>query len=112
MFVRSVFLLALSLLSASTAFAKDWLIDVRTPEEFAAGSATGAVNIEYQNILAGVEKLGVQKQDQVFVYCRSGRRSGLALETLQGAGYSQVKNLGSLEQARSWQSQPNAEAGN
>ncbi len=106
MLARTLFLIVLALCSSSAAFAKEWLIDVRTPEEFAAGHADGALNIEYQNIVTGVQALGVQKQEPVRVYCRSGRRSGIAQESLKEAGYMWVENLGSLEQAKAWQSQP------
>ena len=64
-----------TLLFSPLALAQDWVIDVRTPEEVAAGKVDGAVNIEYQNIVAGVQQLGVKKEDAIFVYCRSGRRS-------------------------------------
>lgn len=79
--------------------AKTWLIDVRTPQEYASEHVSGAVNIEYQQILSGTAALGVKKSDTVRLYCRSGRRAGLAQEALQQQGYQQVENLGSLEQA-------------
>lgn len=80
--------------------AKTWLIDVRTPEEFAQGHLSAAANIEYQDIAAGIARLGAAKQDDIQLYCHSGRRAGLAQETLKRLGYSHVENLGGIEQAR------------
>lgn len=94
--------LAFAMQLSSFAMAQVWVIDVRTPEEVAAGKVEGAVNIEYQDVVAGVQKLGVKKDDTVYLYCRSGRRSGIALESLQSAGFGNVGNLGSLQQAQEW----------
>jgi len=68
------------------------LIDVRTPGEFAAGHVTGAVNIPVDEVgrrlgeiasLAGADKT-------VVLYCRSGRRSAAAAETLRAQGYRAI----------------------
>ncbi|CBL46347.1 Phage shock protein [gamma proteobacterium HdN1] len=96
-------LAGLMLLPIANVFAQEWLIDVRTPAEFSEGSAAGAVNIEFQNIVEGVQTLGVEKNDTVRVYCRSGNRSEKARQSLLKAGYSNVENLGSLGDAKKWQ---------
>jgi phage shock protein E len=83
-----------------TAHAKDVVIDVRTPQEFAAGHIEGAINIEYTTIAQQIAKAGVGKDDKVVLYCRTGRRSGVALDTLKGMGFSKAENAGGLEQAR------------
>lgn len=93
-------LLLAGLLCSLQLQAKTWLIDVRTAQEYASEHASGAVNIEYQQILDGVATLGVKKSDELLLYCRSGRRAGLAQEALRQQGYQQVTNLGSLEQAK------------
>ena len=54
---------------------------------------------EVEQILDGVVALGVKKSDELLLYCRSGRRAGVAQEALRQQGYQQVTNLGSLEQA-------------
>ena len=77
-------------------------IDVRTPEEFREGHVEGAHNIEYQDIIAGAKALGVAPSDRVYLYCRSGRRSGLALESLKSRGYTQASNLGGLSDAQAY----------
>lgn len=95
-------LLAIAMQLSSVAMAQVWVIDVRTPQEVAAGKVEGAVNIEYEDVVAGVQKLGVKKDDTVYLYCRSGRRSGIALESLQSAGFGNVDNLGGFRQAQEW----------
>ncbi|KAK8214646.1 Rhodanese-like domain-containing protein [Phyllosticta capitalensis] len=78
---------------------KSFLIDVRSPAEFATGALAGAINIEYTSIgsLAGDARVG--RGDAIALYCRSGRRSAIALDTLQELGYRRVRDLGTLEEA-------------
>lgn len=73
------------------------VIDVRTPDEWLAGHLEGTKNIEWQDILN--IKNSVNKDEQIYLYCRSGNRSGRATQILMDAGYSNVTNAGSLEQA-------------
>jgi phage shock protein E len=95
-FITSLILAA----SALSAMAKDVIIDVRTPAEYAAGHIDGAINIEHGNIAAEIAKAGVTKDDNVALYCQSGRRSGIALDTLKGLGFSKAENVGGIDQAR------------
>ncbi|KAJ4357992.1 uncharacterized protein N0V89_002569 [Didymosphaeria variabile] len=87
----------------------DLLIDVRTRTEFSTGALSNdlhtATNIEYQFIasLSTVYRaLGteVSKTDNITLYCRSGRRSNIALQTLRDLGYENVRDIGGLEEAR------------
>ena len=73
------------------------VIDVITPDEWSAGHLEGTKNIEWQDILN--IKNSVKKDEQIYLYCRSGNRSGRATQILIDAGYSNVTNAGSLEQA-------------
>jgi phage shock protein E len=73
------------------------VIDVRTPDEWSAGHLEGTKTIEWQDIL-NIKK-SVNKDEQIYLYCRSGNRSGRATQILIDAGYSNVTNAGSLEQA-------------
>lgn len=77
------------------------LIDVRTPEEYAAGHIEGAVNIPVGDMEEG--NLGIlasmPKDTLLQLYCRSGARSGYACSFLQSAGFSEVTNLGSMQEA-------------
>lgn len=60
------------------------LIDVRTPEEFAQGHITGAININV-NDEDFVKKIKdkTQKQKMLAIYCRSGRRSKVAINAIE-----------------------------
>lgn len=86
-------------LGGMSATAKTVLIDVRTPDEYSAGHLSGAINIDYLQISRRIEASGVKKDDEVILYCRSGRRSGIALESLKGLGFKRVANYGSMEEA-------------
>tara|TARA_Y100000766_G_scaffold267569_1_gene262879 strand:+ start:914 stop:1165 length:252 start_codon:yes stop_codon:yes gene_type:complete len=73
------------------------LIDVRTPEEFELGHIEDSINIEWQNIEL-IEKT-LQKDEKIYLYCRSGNRSQKATEILLALGYKDVKNLGGIKEA-------------
>jgi len=91
---------AMGLLLAGAALAKEVVIDVRTPQEFQAGHVPGALLIPYEQIGQKIASANVAKDDHVVLYCRSGRRSGIAMSTLKSMGFSNVENYGSLEQAQ------------
>ncbi|GME36416.1 Protein phosphatase fmp31 [Neofusicoccum parvum] len=76
------------------------LVDVRTPAEFESGFLDGAINIEYQNIEQLASRPGVSKSDDITLYCRSGRRSAIALDTLKSMGFETVRDIGSFEAAQ------------
>lgn len=71
------------------------LLDVREPEEFAAGHLEGAINIPVDELGSRVGELGA-KDRAVVVYCRSGRRSADALGTLKAAGFAGAVDLGPM----------------
>lgn len=68
------------------------LVDVRTPAEFAAGSAPGTVNIPLQEL--GARMAEIPQGVPVVVGCASGSRSGMARMMLRRKGYAQVYNIG------------------
>lgn len=72
------------------------VIDVRTPEEFAAGHIEGAqlLDIRSPEFAAGVAQLDADQE--YVVYCRSGNRSATAREQMQAAGL-EVLDGGALE---------------
>jgi len=74
-----------------------FLIDVRTPREFSEGHLVGAINIEYQEIAAKIGSVTQDKDAKIELYCRSGRRSGIARGTLRDVGYKNVDNIGGFE---------------
>lgn len=65
------------------------VVDVRTPAEYAAGHVPGAVNIPFDELDRRHAELG-SPSAPVLLYCRSGRRSGIAQQVLQGKGFSRV----------------------
>ena len=74
------------------------IVDVRSPEEFAAGHIEGAINVPLEQVSQGVPSIkGVGKDSTILLYCRSGRRSGIAAETLTKLGYSHVLNGGGMD---------------
>ena len=70
------------------------ILDVRTPGEYAAGHVPGALNIPYDQMATRVEEIRAYQDQGVVLYCRSGRRSGIAAKTLATKGFT---NLGVLE---------------
>ena len=70
------------------------IIDVRTEEEYEDGHVLGAINIPYDEIDVNSN---LDKDKIIFVYCKSGGRSGIALNTLTSLGYI-VYNLGSFSE--------------
>lgn len=71
-----------------------WLIDVRSPAEYAEGHITGAKNFPLPDLAQQLSKIPQNKP--VMLYCRSGSRSGMALQQLQHAGYENVYNIGGI----------------
>ena len=75
------------------------IIDTRTEAEWNEGHLEGAILIPYDRIAQGITTIAPEKNTEIKLYCRTGRRSGIALETLKRAGYSNLKNLGSMGDA-------------
>lgn len=93
-------LLALLLVAPVLAWAGDaYWIDVRTAEEYTAGHVGQAVNIPYEEIAQRISEVTTDKDAEIYVYCRSGRRSGIAKAALDEAGFTRVVNAGGLEDA-------------
>lgn len=74
-------------------------IDVRTPEEFSQKHVPDAQNIPYDQIDSKIANLGLQKDQVIYLYCGSGRRAGIAKQTLDSLGYTHVVNIGGLDDA-------------
>ena len=73
------------------------IVDVRTPQEFAEGHLPNAINIPFENIGEAFTKRNIDKSQSVVLYCRSGRRSGIAQENLIKLGYSNTYNGGGYQ---------------
>ncbi|MDO6686756.1 MULTISPECIES: rhodanese-like domain-containing protein [unclassified Agarivorans] len=74
------------------------LIDVRTEGEFSQGHIEQAYNIPHTAIAEQIASVTKDKNQPIVVYCRSGNRSGYALQVLQAMGYQQVVNGGGLDE--------------
>jgi len=83
---------AVRLLDAGAATA----VDVREPDEYAAGHIPGAVLLPLGSVRAKAAALLPQKDAPLLVYCRTGRRSEAACAQLQQMGYTRVRNLGGV----------------
>ncbi len=81
-----------------------WLLDVRTPQEFASGHINGAINIPVDQLGARLDELG-ERDRPVVVYCRSGHRSGIAAKILRKAGFA-VTDVGPMTAWRPPPDQP------
>jgi len=75
-------------------------IDVRTAVEHNVDNIDGDVRISHGQIVKGVYQLYPDKETEIRLYCRSGRRAGKAVAALKEAGYKNVANIGSIEDAR------------
>ena len=92
MHLRLLSLLFFSLTSMSVT-----VVDVRTQDEWNRGHLEGALHIEWQDILQ--LSSDINKDEKIYLYCRSGNRSGKATKILEDAGYINVINAGSIQEA-------------
>lgn len=76
------------------------LIDVRSRAEYDAGHINGAVNLDVQAIQAGSMPSGAKSQ-KLYLYCRSGSRSGQATAMLKNAGFQNIVDLGAMTKVQS-----------
>ena len=78
------------------------VIDVRTPAETSAGHLDGSLLFDVQGpaFMASLETL--DKSANYYIYCRSGNRSGQAIQIMKDAGFTgELANGGSLANAAS-----------
>ena len=76
------------------------VLDVRTPEEYAAGHLDGAVLLDFNGGQFEAALPTLDPEAEYLVYCRSGNRAGQAVDMMKQAGITNATNLGSLEQAQ------------
>lgn len=69
-------------------------VDVRTAQEHAQGHVAGALLIPYDQMEARLGELDAYRDQPVVLYCRSGRRSGIALDVLRRHGFEHAVNGG------------------
>lgn len=68
-----------------------FVLDVRSAEEFVTGHVPGAVNIPHDQLAARLAE--VPKDKEVLLYCRSGKRAGIAGQVLADNGYQRLQHL-------------------
>lgn len=69
------------------------LLDVRTAGEFAAGHIEGALNIDVEGMTFKEEIKNLDTSKVYAIYCQSGRRSRIAVESMKEAGFTKLFNL-------------------
>ena len=72
------------------------ILDVREQDEYDAGHIPGAILIPYTQIEDKADEMLPDKDQQILVYCRSGRRSKIAAEALAELGYTNIKEFGGI----------------
>ena len=75
------------------------LLDVRQADEFNAGHIDGAVLVPHDTIAEKIGAVVPDKNTPVYVYCRSGRRSAIAVEAMKKLGYTDLTDLGGMDEA-------------
>ena len=72
------------------------ILDVREQDEYDEGHVPGAILIPYTEINAKASEKLTDKDALILVYCRSGRRSKIAAQSLVDLGYTNVKEFGGI----------------
>ena len=72
------------------------ILDVREQDEYDEGHIPGAILIPYTAIEDRAEEILTDKDKQILVYCRSGRRSKIAADALSKLNYTNVKEFGGI----------------
>ena len=75
------------------------VIDVRSDEEVKTGIIQDAIHIEWTKIDKEITKIDISKDHAIYLYCRSGNRSGKAVDILKKLGYVNVINAGGIKDA-------------
>ena len=73
---------------------KNICLDVRTQEEFIEGYIDNSINIDFYKSMEFMKFLDkCSKDENYYVYCRSGKRSYAACEIMKDLGFKNVYNL-------------------
>lgn len=70
-----------------------YLLDVRSPFEFANGHIEGAHNLELDTLRDNIDKIAVPKDAPIYVTCQVGLRAYIAIKILRGYGFTNLYNL-------------------
>ena len=72
------------------------IVDVRRADEFAEGHILGAINIANEDIVSAEPAELPDKDQMIYVYCRSGNRSKQASAKLAAMGYTNIVECGGI----------------
>ena len=75
------------------------MIDVRTKQEWDNGYIERAIHIPLKNLSKDIGKYTLNNNEEILLYCRSGNRSGKAKLILEELGYTDIINIGGIEDA-------------
>ena len=94
-----IFALATLLLSSKAFSDEPLIVDVRSLEEVKTGIIQDAIHIEWTQIDKEINDIDVTKDQPIYLYCRSGNRSGKAAVILEKIGFTNVINAGGIDEA-------------
>ena len=109
--MKNILALVLLVFGSFGAFAEDKLeitqasnpilVDVRTEGEWNDGYIETAIHIPLNELIEKIELIAKNKEQRIYLYCRSGNRSGKAEQALQNNGYINARNIGGINEASS-----------
>lgn len=76
-----------------------YVIDVRSEAEWNEGHIKGALLLPKEKVQSEIGNITTDKSAKIYLYCRSGKRAGVALDILKKAGYQDLVNLGGINDA-------------
>ena len=94
-----IYALATLLLSSIVFSDEPIIVDVRSLEEVKTGIIQDAIHIEWTQIDKEINNIDITKDRPIYLYCRSGNRSGKAAVMLEKIGFTNVINAGGIDEA-------------
>ena len=94
-----IYALATLLLSSIVFSDEPLIVDVRSLEEVKTGIIQDAIHIEWTQIDEEINNIDITKDQPIFLYCRSGNRSGKAAVMLEKIVFKNVINAGGIDEA-------------
>ena len=94
-----IYALATLLLSSIVFSDEPLIVDVRSLEEVKTGIIQDAIHLEWTQIDEEINNIDITKDQPIYLYCRSGNRSGKAAVILEKIGFTNVINAGGIDEA-------------
>jgi len=92
--------ITLCTLAACASMSDPVWIDVRTVEEYSENHIDGDLNIPLETIDVETFAASYGKGDEINLYCRSGNRAGQAKAILEATGFTNVNNMGGIDDVK------------